>query len=157
MTQSAEDARNNFCHGKNVHKKHDQIKGVDEVIEIYSDSDSDYDEDGDYIPRMVKRVDSDSRDDGYKVHPDENQDDVFIENVNEVEYKKSPRLGRGHRTRTQTTTNYVYLHGIINPTLRGIPRRSICIRLIALESLSSTRTRYFKDTMWELDARKIRE
>ena len=55
MAQRVDNTRNNFYHGKNVHKTHDQIKGVDDVIEIDSDSDSDYDEDGDYTPRMFKR------------------------------------------------------------------------------------------------------
>ena len=59
MAQSSEDVRNNFDHGKNFHKTHYQIKWVDYVIEIDSDSDfdsdSDYDEDGNYTPRMVKR------------------------------------------------------------------------------------------------------
>ena len=53
MAQRAEDARKIFDHGNNVHKTHDQIKGVDDIIEI--DSESDYNEDGDYIPRMVKK------------------------------------------------------------------------------------------------------
>ena len=55
MAQRAVGARNNLDLGNNVHKTHDQIKGVDDVIEIDSDSDSDYDEDGDYTPRMFKR------------------------------------------------------------------------------------------------------
>ena len=107
IAQQAENARNNFDHGKNVHKTHDQIKGVDDIIEIDSKSDSDSYEDADYIPRMVKREDSDSRYDGSEVDPEKNQDDMLIEDVNEGEGKKSPCLGRGHRIRTQTTTNYV--------------------------------------------------
>ena len=107
MAQHAEDARNNFDHGKNVHNTHDHIKGVDDVIEVDSGSDSDYDEDGDYIPRIVKREDSDIRDYEYEVDPDKNQDDVFIEDVNEGEETKHPSLNRGNRIRTQTTTDYV--------------------------------------------------
>ena len=72
---------------------------MDDVIEIYSDSDSDYYEEGDYIPRMVKREDSDSRDDGSEVDLDNNLDGVSIEDINEGEEKKSPRLGRGQRIR----------------------------------------------------------
>ena len=87
MSQRAEDARKNFDHGKNVHKTHDQIKGVDDVIEIDSDSESEYDKDGAYIPRVVKIEDSDSRDDEYEVDIDKNQNDVFIEDVNEEEPK----------------------------------------------------------------------
>ena len=83
MAQRAEDARKNFDHGKNVHKTHDQIKGLDEVIEIDYDSDYDYDKDGDFTPRMVKREDSDSRYELYDVDPEKNQDDIFIEDVNE--------------------------------------------------------------------------
>ena len=107
MAQNYEYARNNFDHGKNVHKIHDQIKGLDDVIEIDSDSDSDYNEDGDYIPRMVKIEDCESIDEGSEVYPDNNQDDVFIEEVNEAEETKYPCLGRGQRIRTQTTTNYI--------------------------------------------------
>ena len=64
MAQCAEYDRKNFDQGKNVHKTHEQIKGVDNVIEIDSDSDFDYDEYSDYTPRMVKREDSDSKYDG---------------------------------------------------------------------------------------------
>ena len=32
---------------------------------------------------------------------------MLIEDVNEGEETKYPRLGRGHRIKTQTTTNYV--------------------------------------------------
>ena len=65
MAQRSEDARKNFYHGKNVHKTHDQIKGVDDVIEIDSESDSDSDKAKyGYISGMVKREDSDSSDDG---------------------------------------------------------------------------------------------
>ena len=39
----------------NFHKTPENIKGVDDAIEIYSDYDSDYCEDGDYTPIMVKR------------------------------------------------------------------------------------------------------
>ena len=56
---------------------------------------------------MVKIEDSDSIYDGYKVNPDNNQDGVSIDDINEGEGGKYPRLGRGHRIRTQTTTNYV--------------------------------------------------
>ena len=56
---------------------------------------------------MVKTEDSESRYDRSEVGVDVNQDDVLIENVNEGEEKKSPLLGRGHRIRTQTTTDYV--------------------------------------------------
>ena len=101
------DARKNSDHGKNVHKKHDQIKWMDDVIEINYDSDSEYDEYENYIPITFKREDSDSRDDGSEVDPYNNQDDVLIEDVNEGEETKSSRLGRGHMIRTQTTTNYV--------------------------------------------------
>ena len=107
MAQRAKDDRKNFDHGKKFHKTHYQIKGVDDIIEINSNSVYDYDEDSDYIPRMAKREDSYSRDDGYEVKPDENQDEVLIEDVNEGEETKYPRLGKGHRIRTQTTTNYV--------------------------------------------------
>ena len=79
---------------------------MDDVIEIDSDSDSDYDED-DYIPSMVKREDHESRDDGSEVDPDDNQYDLLIEDVNEGEETKYPRLGRGPRIITQTTTSYV--------------------------------------------------
>ena len=72
MAHRAEDARNNFYRGKNVHKTHDHIKGVDEVIEMDSDSDFDYDKDDDYTPRMVKIEDSDSRDDVPEVDSDKN-------------------------------------------------------------------------------------
>ena len=41
MAQRAEPARENFGLGMNVHKTNDHIKGVDEVIEIDSDSNSD--------------------------------------------------------------------------------------------------------------------
>ena len=51
---------------------------MDEVIEIDFDSDSDYDQDIGYTPKMVKREDSDSRYDGFEVDTDENQDDVLI-------------------------------------------------------------------------------
>ena len=54
MAQRAAAARENFDLGKTVHKTHHQIKGVYDVIEIYSDSESDYYED-DYIQIMVKR------------------------------------------------------------------------------------------------------
>ena len=54
IAQHAEDARKNFDYGKNFHKKHYHIKGVDDVIEIYSNSDSDYDEDGDYTQEWTK-------------------------------------------------------------------------------------------------------
>ena len=83
MAQHPEDSRNNFYHGKNFYKTHDQIKGVDDVIEIDSDSDSDsnYDEDVDYIPILVKREDSDSRDDRSEVDPENNQNDVLIEDL----------------------------------------------------------------------------
>ena len=89
MAQRAEDARNNFYHGNNVHKTHEQIKGVYDVIEINSDSDSDCDEDGDYIPRTVKKEDSDSRDDGSELYPDKNQNDVLDKDINEGEEKTS--------------------------------------------------------------------
>ena len=58
---------------------------MDDVIEIYYNSDSDYDEDGDYIPKMVKGEDSNSRYDGSEVDADDNLDDVLIEDVNEGE------------------------------------------------------------------------
>ena len=54
MAQRAANNRIFFDHGKNVYKKKYQIKGVDDVIDFNSDSESDYDEDGDYIPKMVK-------------------------------------------------------------------------------------------------------
>ena len=79
---------------------------MDDVIEIDSDSDSDYDED-DYIPSMVKIEDSDSSDDSSEVDPDENQDDVLVEDVNEGEGGKSTRLGIGRMLQTQTTTDYI--------------------------------------------------
>ena len=50
MVQRAEDDRNNFDHGNIFHKTHDQIKVVDDIIEIHFYCDSEYDEDGDYIP-----------------------------------------------------------------------------------------------------------
>ena len=99
MEQHAEEARKNSDVVKNVHKTHDHIKGVDNFIDIYSDSDSDYDKD-DYIPRTVKREDSDSIDDGSEVDQYENQDGVFVEDINEGEETKSLRLGRGKRIRT---------------------------------------------------------
>ena len=43
MAQRAANNRNNFDHGKNVYKKKYQIKGVDDVIDFNSDSESDYD------------------------------------------------------------------------------------------------------------------
>ena len=61
---------------------------MDEVIGIYSESDSEYDGD-DNIPRVVKRENSDIRDDVYEVDPDKNQYEVLIEDVNEVEEKIS--------------------------------------------------------------------
>ena len=70
-----------------------------DTILIYSDSDSYYDKDSYYIPIMVKIEDSDSRDDRSEVESDKNQYDVLIEDVNEGEEKKSPRLGRGQRIR----------------------------------------------------------
>ena len=82
MAQRTEDVRKNFDHGNNFHKTRDNIKGVDDVIEIDFDSDSDYDEDSAYIPIMVKMKDSDSRDYGYKVNPDNNQDNMLIEDIN---------------------------------------------------------------------------
>ena len=82
MSQQAVAARENFDIVNSFHKIHDQIKGVDDVIKIDSGSDSNYDED-DYIPRVVKREYYDSSDDGYEVDPDENQDDVLVEDVNE--------------------------------------------------------------------------
>ena len=81
MSQRAAAAIENVDIGNNFHKTHDQIKGVDEVIEIDSDYDSDYDED-DYTPRMVKREGSDNFDEGSEVDPDENQDAVLVEDVN---------------------------------------------------------------------------
>ena len=84
MSHPAKDNIRNFDHGKNVHKTHDHIKGVDDVIEIDSESDSDYDEDGDYIPRTVKREESDSRDYESEVDPGKNKHDVLIEDVNGV-------------------------------------------------------------------------
>ena len=107
MAQRAEDYRICFDHGMNVHRAHDHFKGVDDIIEIDCDSDSDYDEYGDYIPGTSRIEYYDSRDYRSEVDPDKNQDGVFIEDVNEVQEKKSSRLGRGHRTRTQTTTDYV--------------------------------------------------
>ena len=71
MAQRVEDAGNNFYQGNIFHKTPDQIKGVDDVIEICSEHD--YDEDGDYIPITVKRKDSESRYDGYEVDLDKNQ------------------------------------------------------------------------------------
>ena len=79
---------------------------MDNVIEIDSDSDFEYDGD-DYIPRMVKREDSDISNGGSKGDSKENQDDVLVEEVNEGEEEKYPCLGRGHRVLTQTTTDYV--------------------------------------------------
>ena len=87
MAQCSGGARKNFDHVKNVHKTHDQIKGVGDVIAINSESVSDYDEDSDYIPIMVKREDYDNRNDVYEVYPDENQDYVFIEDLNYIEEK----------------------------------------------------------------------
>ena len=84
MAQRAEDARNNVYSGNNVHKTHYHIKEVDDVIEIYSDSDYDHDED-DYIPSMVKREDHESRDDGSEVDPEENQYDALVEELNDGE------------------------------------------------------------------------
>ena len=80
MEQHAEEARKNSDVVKNVHKTHDHIKEVDYVIEIDYDSDSysNYDEDDDYIPKMVKTEDSDSRDEGYKVDPEKNQYGMLI-------------------------------------------------------------------------------
>ena len=53
---------------------------MDYVIEIDYDSDSysNYDEDDDYIPKMVKTEDSDSIDEGSKVDPEENQYGMLI-------------------------------------------------------------------------------
>ena len=107
MAQRAADARKNFDIGKNFHKKHDHIKGVDDIIVIDSDSDSEYDEYDDYVPRMFKIEDSDSRDDGSEVYPYEKQDDVLIGDVNEIEEEKYLLMGRGNRIITQTTTEYV--------------------------------------------------
>ena len=87
MEQHAEDDRKNFDHGKNVHNTHDQIKAGDDVIEIYSGSDSDYYEDGDYIARTIKREDSDSRDDGSEVDPEKNQNDSLIKDLSEGKEK----------------------------------------------------------------------
>ena len=53
---------------------------MDDVIEIDSNSDSDY-EKYNYIPRIVKIEDSESSNDGSKVDPDENQYDVLVEDV----------------------------------------------------------------------------
>ena len=66
---------------------------MDDAIEIYSDSDYEYYED-DYTPRMVKWEDSSSGDDGYELDPDENQDDVLVEDVNEGKEGKYICLGR---------------------------------------------------------------
>ena len=82
MSQRDEDSRKNFGHGNNFHKTHDHIKGVDDVLEIDSESDSDYDEDSDCIPKTVKREYSDSKNDGSEVDPDNNQYDVLIEDTN---------------------------------------------------------------------------
>ena len=70
MEQRAEEDRNNLDHGSNVYKTYYHIKGVDDIIEIDSDNESDYDEGNYYIPRMVRRKDSDSRDYGSEVDPD---------------------------------------------------------------------------------------
>ena len=48
---------------------------------------------------MAEREYSDSRDDGSELDPNKNQDDVLIQDVNEVEEEKSPRLGIWHRIR----------------------------------------------------------
>ena len=63
IAQRAAADRENFYLAKNVRKTHDQIKWVDDVIEIDYDSESDYGED-DYIPSMINREYSDSSDDG---------------------------------------------------------------------------------------------
>ena len=55
MAKRDEGVRKNFDRVNNFHKTHDQIKGMDDIIEIYSDSDSDYDDDRYYITRTVKR------------------------------------------------------------------------------------------------------
>ena len=107
MAHRAEDTRKKFYHGNNFHKKYYHIKGLDDAIENDSDSESDYDEDSDYISKMVKREDSDSIDDRSEVDLYENQYDVLIEDLNEGEETKYPCLGRGHRIKTQTTTNYI--------------------------------------------------
>ena len=106
MEQCAADARENFDLLKNVHNTHDHIKGLNDIIEIDSDYDSDYYDD-DYITRMVNRKDSYIRDNRYAVDPDKNQDDVLVEELNEGDEEKHTILGRGHRVKTQTATDYV--------------------------------------------------
>ena len=51
--------------GKNNIMPHSQIKGVDDVIKIDSDSDSEEDDDDDsfYMPKLLKQEDVDSSDD----------------------------------------------------------------------------------------------
>ena len=56
---------------------------------------------------MVKREYCYSIYEGSEADPGENQDDVLVEDVDEGKEEKSPRLGRGRRVRTQTTTGYV--------------------------------------------------
>ena len=106
MAKRDEGVRKNFDRVNNFHKTHDQIKGMDDIIEIYSDSDSDYDDDRYYIPRTVKIEYSNSRDDRSEVDQDKNWYDVLIEDVNGGEETKYHCLGRVHRIRTQTTTDY---------------------------------------------------
>ena len=73
---------------------------MDDFIEIYYESDSDYDEYSDYIPIMVKREYSESIYDGSKVDSENNQYDVFIEDLNDEEETKYPCLVREHMIRT---------------------------------------------------------
>ena len=82
MSQRTADTRKNFDLVKNIYKNHYHIKRVHDVIYIDSESDSGYDEDDEYIPRMVKIEDSDSRYDRSKVDPEKNQYDALIEDVN---------------------------------------------------------------------------
>ena len=62
MAQCAGDDRKNFDQGKNAHKTHEQIKGVDNVIEIYLSIDLEEDDDDDsvYMSNLFKQEDIDS-------------------------------------------------------------------------------------------------
>ena len=82
MANRAAAARDNFDFINNVHETHKQIKVMDDVIEIDSDSESAYGE-GAYILRMVNSKDSDNSNGRSEVDPDENQDDVLVEDLNE--------------------------------------------------------------------------
>ena len=65
IIQQAATAKNCFDMGKQKTMSHSQIKGVDDVIEIDSDSDleEDYNNDSAYMPKLLKQEYVDSSDD----------------------------------------------------------------------------------------------